>query len=175
MGLSTAPAHAIDNSGKYSTTYVDGAGSLTDDFGDHFRELGGSLCNGCAKSWNTDTVIMWQSILVAEGLLNHSAIDGKFGSGTSSATKAWQRRYSLTADGKVGPATWGKADQRLKWSNGSVRYVGRRGYVSFYRGGSGWGGYDEGAYQLTGVSAQGGYTGFHGGRIHHNKRTIDIN
>lgn len=59
--LIATPAQAVPaNSGAYGTTFVDGAGTLTDDFGDHFDELGHSLCNGCADS-NTDLVLMWQS------------------------------------------------------------------------------------------------------------------
>lgn len=100
-----------------STTIVDGGGIVTDDWGDHAEELGNSLCNGCADSQNTDLVLMWQTILYAEGFLVKSAIDGYFGSGTTTATKKWQLRYNLTGDGKVGPATWRAADNRLGWVN----------------------------------------------------------
>lgn len=175
MFTGTANAN-IDNSGKYSTAFVDGNGSVTDDFGDHYSEIGGSLCNGCANSWNTDTVVLWQSILVAEGFLSHSSIDGKFGPGTRDATRKWQTRYGLSADGKVGPATWRKLDDLLKTAGElDVYYYGREGLVNLARGYYLYAS-DGGAYQLYSVrdhdSAH--YTYFDGSRIYHKKRTITI-
>lgn len=166
----------IDNVGKYSTAYVDGNGSVTDDFGDHYSEIGGSLCNGCSNSWNTDTVVLWQSVLVADGYLSHSSIDGKFGPGTRDATRKWQTRYGLSADGKVGPATWRKLDDQLRTAGElDVYYYGREGLVNMARG------YylsasDGGAYQLYGVRDHDGdhATYFNGSRIQHKKRTITI-
>jgi hypothetical protein len=58
----------------------------------------------------------WQSILWADGYLNKcgsSGIDGIFGSVTKSATQSWQRARGLSADGIVGPLTWGKARSKL--------------------------------------------------------------
>lgn len=46
-------------------------------------------------------VKVWQAILDIE-------IDGSFGPATESATKAWQTKNGLTADGVVGQATWTK-------------------------------------------------------------------
>lgn len=179
LGLSmalggTALAAGSGNSGQYSTSFVDGAGVLTDDFGDHYSELGGSLCNGCANSWGTDTVLMWQAILVAEGFLGHGDLDGKFGPGTASATRKWQSRYGLTADGRVGPNTWGRADNNLRWQDSYIAvYVGREGKVKFNRGDA-WAGYDSGAYDLVMVDANGDITPFNSWRIQHKKRTVGI-
>lgn len=47
-------------------------------------------------------VIEWQQFLGVTA-------DGIFGSGTEAATKAFQSRNGLAADGVVGPNTWGKA------------------------------------------------------------------
>ncbi|MFJ9060120.1 hypothetical protein [Streptomyces sp. NPDC102409] len=53
LALVTAvsPAHAAHaaNSGAYGTTFEDGDAAATDDFGDHFGELGNSLCRGCGE------------------------------------------------------------------------------------------------------------------------------
>lgn len=140
-----------------STTAVDGGDALTDDWGDHYGELGNSLCNGCGDSNGTDLVFMWQSILYAEGYLSKSGVDGYFGSGTESATKKWQARAGLSADGKVGSGTWGKADDRLRWwrdsaGNYAVRYyaVETDGYVRFYRGDKTYGG--GGGYSMFLIS-----------------------
>ncbi|CAL9446060.1 peptidoglycan-binding domain-containing protein [Streptomyces sp. enrichment culture] len=153
--LATTPAHAAysQNSGAYSRSFVDGAGKLTDDFGDHFEELGNSLCQGCGESWGTDIVVLWQSILVADDLLKIDDIDGKFGSGTRNATLAWQKRYGLSADGMVGDKTWGKADDRLVWlSSTIISYTGKynTGAVTFHRGSTSKK-EDGGAYKLAAV------------------------
>lgn len=47
-------------------------------------------------------VVEWQNIIKVTP-------DGQFGSGTDSATRAWQRARGLTADGIVGPNTWSRA------------------------------------------------------------------
>jgi Putative peptidoglycan binding domain len=99
---------------------------------------GGSLC-GCAgyvsnRSWSdapdlggsgdvqTGNVVMaWQIILWADGRANEcdatnpkkTGFDGEWGPLTESATKTWQRQHNLTADGVVGPNTWGKVRGKL--------------------------------------------------------------
>ncbi|WP_193783530.1 peptidoglycan-binding domain-containing protein [Streptomyces sp. E5N91] len=77
---------------------------------------------------------------MAEGLLSLSDIDGRFGPDAASATRKWQSRYGLTADGWVGDATWRKADDRmyragLEWAEAAI-CNGREGSVSFVRGNS---------------------------------------
>lgn len=173
--LATAPAQAAysQNSGAYSTTFVDGAGKLTDDFGDHFDELGNSLCHGCGESSNTDIVVLWQSILVAEDLLDFGDIDGQFGPGTRDATIAWQKRYDLGADGKVGDNTWSKADDRLVWlSNVDITYTGKynSGAVAFHRGSTSKT-QDSGAYKLAEVYQYDGVRSMRGSRVHFNQLT----
>jgi len=72
-------------------------------------------CGTCVNSGNV--VITWQMILWADGLANEcdstsntkTGFDGQFGPLTASATKTWQSRHGLTADGIVGPNTWSKA------------------------------------------------------------------
>jgi hypothetical protein len=73
----------------------------------------------------------WQSILWADGYLDKcgtSGIDGAFGSRTKSATKTWQSAHHLSADGIVGPRTWGAARSALKFQ-GSHPILGPGGRV----------------------------------------------
>jgi len=49
-----------------------------------------------------DNVKEWQRIVGVK-------IDGKFGPGTTTATKVWQKAHGLKQDGIVGPNTWGIA------------------------------------------------------------------
>ncbi|KUO18715.1 peptidoglycan-binding domain-containing protein [Streptomyces dysideae] len=137
LPMSSAQAAYASNSGSYGTTFVDGGGVLTDDFGDHFEELGNSLCVGCGESSGTDIVLLWQAILVAEHYLDFHEADGYFGPKTKEATIKWQRAAGLSADGMVGNATWSKADDRLVWVGSStVRYksAGLFGFVELHRG-----------------------------------------
>jgi hypothetical protein len=180
--LAVAPAQAVPaNSGVYGTMFVDGAGSLTDDFGDHFDELGHSLCNGCADA-NTDLVLMWQAILAAEGLIGLSGIDGSFGPTTAAATKKWQARYGLEDDGWVGESTWNKADGRLswdgqEWQEAAIYKATGDGAVTFIRGNSDSPGKpaDGGAYSIEGVHRGSDGRWFGGSeRIHFHQRTVKV-
>jgi Putative peptidoglycan binding domain len=179
--LGAGVAFAADNHLAYGTTFVDGADALTDDFGDHYNELGHSLCNGCSDSWHTDLVVMWQAILYAEGFLSCSGIDGEFGSGTAAATKKWQSRYGLSADGIVGGATWAKADNYLAWAASTGSEVHYRsavtgGKVAFYRGT--WTLYrDGGAYELDAATPNNWTTTavFNGGnRVQFKQLTVTV-
>lgn len=144
------PAAAqASNAGAYGTTFVDGADGLKDDFGDHANEVG-DLCSGCGNSQGNDLVALWQVILYSEGLLTMGQVDGYFGPTTKSATQAWQRRFGLDDDGRVGPSTWGAADDRLLWPTSSAVYLwydakGTSGHVALTRGDGANG---EGAYDL---------------------------
>ncbi|MFD5648333.1 peptidoglycan-binding protein [Streptomyces sp. NPDC127039] len=174
--LTVGPAHAAyaANSGAYSTSFVDGGGVVTDDFGEHYEELGNSLCYGCGNSSNTDIVALWQSILAAEDLLDLDDIDGQFGPATRAATAAWQQRYRLSADGMVGNDTWSRADDRLVWlSSRQITYTGsyQSGAVTFYRGDSSKT-KDSGAYKLAAVWQYDRVKNMGGTRIHFNSSTI---
>ncbi|MFC9941432.1 peptidoglycan-binding domain-containing protein [Streptomyces pratensis] len=97
-----------------SDGYVSGAGDFYDDFGDE-----GTLSTTSYK--NSNATCMWQRILHAEGAevtnsgvrFNETDIDGNFGALTRTATINLQNRWGLAADGKVGNATFGRADGNL--------------------------------------------------------------
>jgi hypothetical protein len=50
----------------------------------------------------------WQNFLIGQGF-DPGLADGKFGPRTRDATKGFQARFGLVADGIVGNATWGQA------------------------------------------------------------------
>lgn len=53
-------------------------------------------------------VFLWQAYLTAKGY-PVGGIDGDFGPKTEAATKQWQKKNGLDADGIVGPISWGTA------------------------------------------------------------------
>lgn len=174
FGVSATASATPSDEGAYSTSFWDGAGALHNDFGDHYDEIGNSLCDGCANSWNTGSVRTWQAILWVEGFLSSpSDIDGKFGSGTHTATQKYQIVHDLGVDGKVGPETWEYADDQLSWvsSQTRVRYDGAKGDVMFERGNSAHGNPGGGgAYRLISaciVGNVGQCTSFGSPRIYH--------
>ncbi|MBE1877707.1 peptidoglycan-binding domain-containing protein [Myceligenerans pegani] len=140
LGMAGTASATEADEGAYSTSFWDGGSGLTDDFGDHYDEIGNSLCNGCADSWDTGSVRAWQAILYAEGYITQADIDGKFGPGTASATWEYQDDNGLGRDGKVGPQTWGFADDRLRWNSSRTTVIyssaSRAGAVYFERGNS---------------------------------------
>lgn len=123
-----APASANTNDG-----YVSGANGMGDDWGDE------GTVSRTSYSSSTATCL-WQQVLHAEGLLSASGIDGHFGPNTETATENFQERYSdLEVDGKAGPATWSKADNKftgvIDYVDGSARadYDGRSSNFRVYR------------------------------------------
>lgn len=61
------------------------------------------------KGAKNNTVKALQTLLIGYGYsCGKAGVDGDFGSGTLAAVKAYQKAKSLTIDGIVGPATWGK-------------------------------------------------------------------
>ncbi|MFD6446344.1 peptidoglycan-binding protein [Promicromonospora sp. NPDC060204] len=96
----------------------------------------GVLCDtnveptGCGYR-NSNATGLWQAYLTANGYLSPSQIDCYFGTTTRNATIEYQKDHSsLDADGVVGPATFGVADNALVRSgahdiilDGSVRTV----------------------------------------------------
>ena len=57
------------------------------------------------KGSKGDHVVLWQSYLNSIGF-NCGDVDGKFGSKTDSAVRAYQRSKGLKDDGVIGPMTW---------------------------------------------------------------------
>ncbi|MEU1965934.1 peptidoglycan-binding domain-containing protein [Micromonospora sediminicola] len=120
--IHTPAAHA-----SVSYGYISGASTVTDDFGDE-----GTLKRGGSYAY-TNATALWQWILYAEGLISKSGIDCQFGPGTETATKQFQSRYGLSADGVVGLNTWKTADNRLSLTDSSypeadvVTYTGKNG------------------------------------------------
>lgn len=55
-----------------------------------------------------DLVLRWQQFLVSQGY-SLGSLDGNFGTKTDAATKSWQKKNGLTADGIVGDASFTKA------------------------------------------------------------------
>lgn len=112
---------ASADSNAKAVDFVDGFGTVTDDFGDNAREVG-ALCSGCSNSQGTDLVMVWQSILAADAYLSEDDVDGYFGSKTAKGTKEWQADRGLKADGRVGTATWSRADDQLTDNDGVSYY-----------------------------------------------------
>ena len=111
-----------------SSLYVDGAGDVSDDWGDE-----GTLCNGCSYS-NSNYTFMWQKVLWADSRLAAGSIDCAFGSQTASATANWQSWMGISADGIVGSTTRGRADNYLLVSDTTtVFYQGDSVFMSFVR------------------------------------------
>lgn len=115
---------AADPGTMTSKSFVDGLDKVTDDFGDHAAELGAPLSNRGPNSWGTDIVVVWQSILAADGYMSFEGIDGYFGKMTADATARWQADRGLDADkpGTVGHTTWAYADNSLIADDGTVDY-----------------------------------------------------
>lgn len=128
MLATAAPASANTNDG-----WVSGANNMSDDWGDE------GTVSTTSYSSSTATCL-WQQVLHAEGLLSASGIDGIFGPNTKAATVDFQERYTdLADDGKAGPNTWGKADNKftqvVEYTDGSARavYDGQSSNFTVYR------------------------------------------
>jgi hypothetical protein len=134
MLVSATPASANTSEG-----YIAGASTITDDFGDE-----GLLSSGNHRY--SGATGLWQFILVADGAIESDGttfdiadVDCDFGPNTTAATKNWQRRNGLTADGVVGPNTFSVADNKLRltaWTGdlpSNVAYVGSRYTVRLIR------------------------------------------
>ncbi|WP_328837892.1 peptidoglycan-binding domain-containing protein [Streptomyces europaeiscabiei] len=116
LAVSASPASATSSQGYftgYGTTW-------TDDWSNE-----GTLSSGSYARSNA--TCLWQKILWAEGATesngtayDYADIDGIFGSNTTYASKRLQTRWGLDDDGRVGPLTLGKADNKLRYSSGST-------------------------------------------------------
>jgi peptidoglycan hydrolase-like protein with peptidoglycan-binding domain len=130
MALGTTPASASASGG-----YISGVGDPMNDWGDE------GLVSSSAHSYSNVTA-MWQAILWADkaqesngSVFDFSDIDCRFGPNTTHATRVWQARHGLGADGIVGPNTFGQAQKYLRRdSTYDFTYVGDGGrYVTFWR------------------------------------------
>lgn len=110
-----------------------GAGVVTNDWGDE-----GPLST--TQNSFSNAVALWQAVLYSDGYLTDwdKSGDRRFGPETRAATIAWQRDRGLAADGIVGPATFGKADDNLTLSGNRVTYHGTRwDFSDMYRSSTG--------------------------------------
>jgi hypothetical protein len=81
---------------------------------------------------------LWQWVLYADGAIESNGggafdiadIDCDFGANTVAATRSWQRLHNLSDDGRVGPNTFARADDKLRLTNERLTYVGRSHTVS---------------------------------------------
>jgi len=107
VGVAT-PAEATVADGQ-----VTGFDEITDDWGDE-----GPLSRS-SYSFSGATG-MWQRVLYADGAVERDGttfdqvdMDCSFGPNTEYATRDWQRRHGLAADGIVGRNTLSRADNKL--------------------------------------------------------------
>ncbi|GAA2678291.1 hypothetical protein GCM10010400_46890 [Streptomyces aculeolatus] len=120
VALSASPASA-----KTSDGYIRGYDMWQGDWSDE------GIISATEYS-SSGATCMWQRILVAEGapktngiLFSNADIDGHFGPNTTHATKWLQWKYGLVdspskADGRVGPNTFSKAEDKLVKTGGST-------------------------------------------------------
>lgn len=119
--VSTTPAQASVSQG-----YIKGVAPVNDDWGDE-----GPLSR--TQHANSGATGLWQVVLYTYGYLASTDIDCQFGPKTEAATKSWQQAHGLTADGIVGPATFGRADNDLIVSGGTLYYYGSRRAVELWQ------------------------------------------
>lgn len=65
------------------------------------------------RTARSDVVGLWQAILWADGYTARRQLSCAYDGPTAVTTRAWQSNHHLSADGIVGPATWGTAAARL--------------------------------------------------------------
>jgi peptidoglycan hydrolase-like protein with peptidoglycan-binding domain len=153
--FSAAPADATTAQGV-----VYGEGTVTDDWGDE-----GPLSR--TRHAYSGATGLWQYVLWADGAIESNGttydladVDCNFGPNTEYATKNWQSGRGLVADGIVGPATLGRADNKLTVSGSAVTYWGDQRVIQIaWRGqitGTGW--YDVVVPSGQGASFQATYS-----------------
>lgn len=133
LALSASPASA-----KMSDGYVRGYDEFRGDWSD--EGVFGFRLNSVSNA-----VCLWQTILWVEGAneengtdFDRSDIDGHFGTNTQYATKKLQVAWGLAdnfgeADGRVGPNTFGKADDYLV-KGGGFEDRGKTLYLTYNSG-----------------------------------------
>ncbi|MFI1167948.1 peptidoglycan-binding protein [Streptomyces sp. NPDC020801] len=119
---------------------MEGRGALADDWRDEPRLVG-------AQTPRSDLVGLWQSVLWADGYLPRSRVDCTYDKATAEATRVWQSNHGLSADGIVGPVTFGFAGRRLVRMPPWTVYRGEARYLPLRRGSGGvYEAYDGGRF-----------------------------
>ena len=96
-----------------------GGGAPADDW-----RTAGPLQEGRTRP--SDLVGLWQGVLWADGYLTKSQVTCGYDATTVAATRTWQSNHRLSADGIVGPATFGAAGERLADTPPWTVYRGER-------------------------------------------------
>ncbi|MFD8260184.1 peptidoglycan-binding protein [Streptomyces griseoluteus] len=99
-GPSSSPSAAVEG------RVVKGEGALADDWSDEPRLVP-------KHTPRSDLVGLWQAVLWADGYLARSSVNCTYDTATVQATRVWQSNHGLSADGIVGPVTYGFAGRRL--------------------------------------------------------------
>ncbi|MFJ5779537.1 peptidoglycan-binding protein [Streptomyces sp. NPDC093094] len=127
LALAAVLPAATSSQAAVAQGFVNGWDKQWDDFDDE-----GTLSRTSYS--HSNAVAMWQLILVADkahrpdgSLFTAADVDCRFGPTTEYATKDWQRKFSLSADGIVGPKTFHRAGSNLlgpvkEWNVERVEY-----------------------------------------------------
>ncbi|MFE4798301.1 peptidoglycan-binding protein [Streptomyces sp. NPDC056708] len=78
------------------------------------------------RTQRSDLIGLWQGMLWADGYSARSGVTCRYDEATADATRIWQSNHHLSADGIVGPATWGAAAQRIVPAGRWMVYQGER-------------------------------------------------
>ena len=78
------------------------------------------------RTRRSDLIGLWQSVLWADGYSERSGVTCTYDEATAGATRVWQSNHHLSADGIVGPATWGAAAERIVPVGQWMVYQGER-------------------------------------------------
>lgn len=95
----------------------------------------------------SDLIGLWQGVLWADGYSARAEVTCTYDEATADATRVWQSNHHLSADGIVGPATWGAAAQRIVPAGRWMVYQGERyGLPLLVDGDGGYEVYDSGRF-----------------------------
>jgi len=96
-------------------------------------ELGGTQQLVVGRTRRSDLIGLWQSVLWADGYSARSSVTCTYDQATAEATRVWQSNHRLSADGIVGPATWGAAAERIVPVGQWMVYQGERYGLPLHR------------------------------------------
>ncbi|SOD82166.1 peptidoglycan-binding protein [Streptomyces sp. Ag109_G2-15] len=88
--------------------------------------LGATQQLAVGRTRRSDLIGLWQSVLWADGYSARSSVTCTYDKATAEATRVWQSNHHLSADGIVGPATWGAAAERIVPVGQWMVYQGER-------------------------------------------------